>query len=475
MSLDTDWIDEPYVPSRYRGKGTRSEEEVSLNFSPVDPRVKSLDDVIGLDELKEELRLQLQVWANPEGLHKLGGKARIGFVFSGPPGSGKTTSAHALAAETKKRLYTFSGTDFQAKNGKDELVRMINSLREEDAIIFVDEADDLLHKRDFRQEQSGPLVKTLLVELDQTTRNFKAFFIFATNMHPSGIDDALLHAGRLGRPLIFRNLRLSERVELLEISRKNYSVDEGVLLMPLASQMSSVPTANLAHLFDEGAFVAFRNNREQITQEDLQEAASRLRSGLERKKGWTDEELQRVAVHEAGHTIVQLVTNKSWNAVGFVQLSQRLEGDGGSTHGNDERAEEQLQTRDAVIEQIAGCLAGGQAELVILGNVSAGQSGDLASANKIADQAVADWGLGLGSASLRIHDHERYWSSDLQDDEWNSEALKLLEAGELVAKTLLRREIVALTVLVERLKESRVADSTIIKSWLSELLPMVED
>lgn len=444
-----------------------------LDYTPVEPKVRSLDDVIGLDELKEELRLQLAVWAEPDGLRGLGGKARIGFVFSGPPGSGKTTSAHALAAETGKKLYTFSGMDFQAENGKDKLVSMIRRLRDEDAIVFVDEADDLLHKRDFRMERSGPLVKTMLVNLDQTTQSFRAFFIFATNMHPNGIDDALLHAGRLGRPLIFRHLRLDERVELLEHAGRSYNVAPGTLLMPLAAQMGDVPTANLAHLFDEGAFVAFRSGHSSITQEDLQEAAQRLRAGLERKKGWTPEQLRRVSVHEAGHAIVRLVTTSRWSSLGFVQISQRVEGNDGSTHENED--DTHFITRERVVDDIATCLAGGQAELLLLGSISNGHSADLENANDIADSAAASWAFGLGDASSRTYSNDRYWASNSQDDVWNGQAARLLLEGEVTARTMLRQEREALEELATRLADHKVADSNKVREWLQDLMPKVRD
>jgi len=444
-----------------------------LSYEGTIPSVKSLDDVIGLDELKEELRLQLAVWASPEGLRKLGGKARIGFVFSGPPGSGKTTSAHALAAETGKKLYTFSGMDFQSSDGKDKLVAMIKRLRDEDAIVFVDEADDLLHKRDLRMERSGPLVKTMLVNLDQTTQSFKAFFIFATNMHPQGIDDALLHAGRLGRPLIFRHLRLDERVALLEYAKKSYNVAPDALLLPLASQMADVPTANLAHLFDEGAFVAFRSGHDCITQEDLQEAAQRLRSGLERKKEWSPEELKRVSIHEAGRAIVRLVTTRKWSSLGFVQISQRVEGNEGSTHDNDDG--EHFMTIDRTVNEIAAALAGGQAEVLLLGSISNGHSADLEMANGLADQAVVAWGFGQSNTRLRTQDNERYWSSNIQDDSWNDAAADLLLEGEVVARTLLIQEKEALELLAMNLAVFKVADSNKVREWLQELLPKVKD
>lgn len=450
-----------------------AQSDTPLNFEPVKPRVQTLDDVIGLDELKDELRLQLQVWANSEGLAELGGKARIGFIFSGPTGSGKTTSAHALAAETGKELFVFSGTDFQNGDGRDRLVEMIETLHKRDAIVFIDESDDLLHKRDFRMERSGPLVKTLLVNLDQTTRDVKAFFIFATNMHPQGIDDALLSAHRLGRPLIFRHLRQDERVLLLERHRDSYRVDPGVILGPIASQMGDIPTANLAYLFDEGAFVAFRRGHACIDQSDLQEAAQRLRSGLEKRKDWLPDELYRVAAHEAGHTIVQLLNDKRWDTIGFVQVSQRLEGNDGTTHGNDETID-RAWTAERVVRHIGTSFGGRVAETILTGSYSSGCEGDLTAANRLADKASADWAFGKGDLALRVTDHDRYWNSKEQEDAWNQYAAMLLNQGMGYADTVLMENLEALKLLTDKLVTHRVADSATLKGWLGHLLSGVE-
>lgn len=126
----------------------------SLADRRTDPRAASLDEVIGLDEIKAELRAQIALWAEPERLERLGGKPRVGFIFSGPPGTGKTTSAHALAAETGRDLYTFSGPEFYGDPGRLELRSILAELAGRPAIVFVDEADDLLHSRNFEHSRT---------------------------------------------------------------------------------------------------------------------------------------------------------------------------------------------------------------------------------------------------------------------------------------------------------------------------------
>jgi ATP-dependent metalloprotease len=194
---------------------------------------------------------------------------------------------------------------------------------------------------------------------------------------------------------------------------------------------------------------------------------------LERRKEWTPEQLKRVSAHEAGHAIVRLVTTGKWSSLGFVQISQRVEGNEGSTHENED--DEHYMTRDGVINSIAVMMAGGQAENLLLGSTGNGHSADLEDANNLADSAVSSWGFGNADTNTRVYANERYWSSNQQDDNWNVMASRLLLEGEVVARTLLRAEKEALMVLAENLAREKVADSNKVREWLHLLLPKVTE
>ena len=430
--------------------------------------MRSLDDVIGLDEIKSELRSQLRLWTEPERLTRLGGRPRVGFIFSGPPGTGKTTSAHALAAETGRDLYAFSGPEFYGDPGRLELRSIVTQLAGRPAIVFVDEADDLLHVRNFEEEYSQSLVKHLLVGLDRTTQDHQAFFIFATNMPPSAIEPALCHAGRLGRPIVFRNLNLAERRTLLEHLAGGYSLDPSVRLENLAARAHEFPTADLAHLLNEAAYLAWRSDRDAILPTDIDEAISRLRSGLPRVTPIEEGDLLRTALHEAGHAIVRLVTQGRWDAVGLVQLSARSEGELGITE-SDEFAGDTL-TPTHVRDLLAEALAGREAERLILGDAGNGSATDLRNANSLADRAAADWGFSRRGARTY---YGGAFPGPIVEDRMDRAATEILLDGERHARTLLVACRPALEQLGERLREHHYADTAMLQEWLGDLLPQV--
>jgi len=442
-----------------------------LELVPTEPRVKSLDDVIGLSELKDELRLQLSVWADPSGLRLLGGNPRKGFVFSGPPGTGKTTTAHALASETGKTLYTFSGADFQGDKEpvRQKLIRLIEQTRDQECIVFIDEADDLLHRRDYDQELSGMLVKAMLVHLDQTTHSFKAFYIFATNMAPQYIEPALLHQGRLGRALQFRQLTLPERVKLLEHHRVRYTVTPSINLYPVASQLGSVPTADLAHLFDEGAIVAFSNGHDSIQQTDLLEAATRLRSGLKSSDLLTEKDLKHAASHEAGHALMNALVSGSWDSVSFIQISTRSNGEGGSTHidpGN-----EQFMSKEDLYRNLSVAVAGVVAEEQVMGVQTAGGIADFHIASNIARSFVERWGVTDALGPMAYDDESHHNPQKEKVEEMVKQAMT---EAKIRARVHLEFYDEALQLLTIHLAENLMAEGKDLRAWVGHLVPKVK-
>ena len=443
------------------GLGTDSSAPGSLMPPPTAPKAASLDELAGVDEIKNELRAQVRLWAAPEPLRRLGGAPRIGFIFAGPTGTGKTTAAHALAAETGRDLYTFAGPDFAGVAGRELLTTVLATMTRQPAVVFVDEADDLLHKRDFRRERSESLVKHLLVGLDRTTRDIRSFFVLATNLDPDEIDPALCHPGRLGRPIVFRGLAAAERHALLVAQGRGYRLADDVDLAPMAAQLGGLPTATLVHLLDEGAFVAARDGHEYIDAADLQEAVARLRSGLARGRPWDPDELRRTAAHEAGHAIVRLVLAGRWDAVSWVQVDARAEGSLGVMFGGEQDLSS--MTEAEVRHLLAVGIAGRVAEIVVTGHADVAAASDLRSTNELAMRAAQTWGFSRRGLVLS----NEYADAIVEADVDNA-VRDLLDRAEADAEAILGTHRAALDVLTERLILHRAGSGKDIADWLAD-------
>jgi cell division protease FtsH len=431
----------------------------------VSPRARSLDDLIGLDEVKAELRAQIRVWSAPHELARLGGAPRAGLLFAGPTGTGKTTAANALAAEARRPLYTFAGPDFHDAAGKDLLATVLSVTARQPAVVFVDEADDLVHARDHRREASESLVKYLLVGLDRTSREISAFFVFATNLDPERIDPALCHPGRLGRPIRFRTLDTQERLRLLEQLASRYLVAPGVLLDGIAARLERLPTASVAHAFDEAAFVAWRRGADAIGLADLHEAATRLRSGIPRARSFTAQELYAVAVHESGHAIARLVVEGRWSAVAFVAVDARADGALGEMEERpaDGSVQSEREVRDALIVGLAGRAA----ERLVFGQADTGSSVDLANCNALALSAVRDWGFGRRGPRTADRYAEAILEARIDDD-----VAAMLGEAERQATFVLARSRAALVRLADLLVEHRSATAADLERWLGDVLDL---
>ncbi len=428
------------------------------------PRVRSLDELSGLDEVKAELRAQVRLWADPGALSLLGGAPRSGMLFVGPTGTGKTTAANALAAETDRPLYTFAGPDFHDAEGKDLLATVLAATAREPAVVFIDEADDLVHVRDFRREASESLVKYLLVGLDRTTRDIAAFVVLATNLEPDAIDPALCHPGRLGRPIAFRRLDGAERLELLRRTARRFALDEGANLELVATRLAGMPTASVAHVLDEAAFVAWRRESTRIDDGDLHEAVARLRAGLPRARAMSAGEVRGAAVHEAGHALVSIVLAGDWRAVAFVSIDARAEGQVGST--TPEEDDDTIHSDAWVRRELAVGLAGREAELLLLGTTDTGSASDLAAANALAVRSAGEWGFSRRGARTAPKYPESRVEARVDDA-----AAKLVREAEHLARAVLDEHRGALELLAERLEVHRRATARDLETWLAGLLP----
>lgn len=222
----------------------------------------------------------------------------------------------------------------------------------------------------------------------------------------------------------------------------------------------------MANLLNEAAYVAWRNDRPQIAANDIDEAISRLRSGLPRVSPMAEDDLRRTAVHEAGHALVRLVTQGRWESVGLVQLSARSEGELGITE-SDEFAGDTL-TPTQVRDLLAEALAGREAEILLLGDAGNGSINDLKNANGLADRAAADWGF--SSRGARTYYGGQFPGSVIEA-RLDEAASEILADGQDRARELVADHRSQLELLSDRLCEHHYADATMLREWLGEQLP----
>jgi cell division protease FtsH len=360
------------------------------------------DDVAGVDEAKTELMEIVDFLKRPQRYQKLGGRIPKGVLLVGPPGTGKTLLAKAVAGEANVPFFSISGSEFV------ELFVGMGAARVRDlfdqakqkapCIVFIDEIDAIGKARSagrgtvFGHDEREQTLNQLLVEMDGFDSTKGVVIMAATNT-PEVLDPALLRAGRFDRQVVIDRPDLTGRIDILRVHARKIALARNADLTAIAARTPGMVGADLANIINEAALLAARRGAEQVEQKDLEEAIDRVMLGLERKsRCMTPEEKQRVACHEAGHTLVALsvqhadpvhrvsIIPRSIGALGYMlQLPTQ---------------EKYLLTRPELEDRIAVMLGGRGAEDVVYnGVVSTGASDDLHRASELARQMVTQYGM----------------------------------------------------------------------------------
>ena len=337
--------------------------------------------------------------SNPEAYRRLGAKMPSGLMLYGPPGTGKTLLAKAVAGEAGAAFYAMSGSDFV------EMYVGVGAGRVRDlfakargatpAIIFIDEVDAIGAKRGGGAEGGGghreadQTLNQLLVEMDGFGGNERLLVIAATNRLDT-LDPALLRPGRFSRHIHVGAPSEEGRLQILNVHAKGKPLAEDVDLPHLAKVTAGASGADLAEMLNEGAIMAARAERTQLTHEDLFEGFLRVVAGPRKASAMLAAgEREAVAYHEAGHVLCAELcptVDKTLHAT----INPRGQAAGFAVVGRSDRA---LHTAQHIHEQLIYILGGRAAEHVIYGTVSSGAANDLEKANGIARAAVEQYGL----------------------------------------------------------------------------------
>lgn len=357
-------------------------------------------DVAGVDEAKEELQEVVNFLREPERYRKLGGRMPKGLLLVGPPGTGKTMLAKAVAGEAGVPFFSISGSEFV------ELFVGVGAARVRDlfqealkrtpCIIFIDELDALGKARGANpfaggHDEKEQTLNQLLVELDGFDARQGMVVLAATN-RPEILDPALLRAGRFDRQVLVDRPDKKGREAILNVHVKNVVIGNDVNMEQIAAATAGFTGADLANLCNEAALLAARRGGEQVMMIDFNEAIERTVAGLQKKNRiLTDEERHRVAHHEMGHALLALALPGT-DPVHKVSIIPRGAGALGYTM---QRPTEDrfLMLRDELEHRLIVLLGGRAAEMIIYGQASTGAADDLAKATEIARNMVTRLGM----------------------------------------------------------------------------------
>ncbi len=357
----------------------------------------TFEDVAGVDEAKEELSEVVEFLKDPKKYTRLGGRIPKGVLLMGPPGSGKTLLARAIAGEAEVPFFTISGSDFVemfvgvgASRVRDLFAQ---GLKNAPCIIFIDEIDAVGRHRGAGlgggHDEREQTLNQLLVEMDGFESNEGVILISATN-RPDVLDPALLRPGRFDRQVMVPLPDLAGRQKILEVHMRKTPVGDGVDTTVLAKGTAGFSGADLENLVNEAALLAAKRGKEKLQMVDFEDAKDKVYMGLERKtKVQREEELKNTAIHEGGHALVArfLPDTDAVNKITIIPRGRAL----GLTWFLPE--ERDTYYRDWLEHQLAIGLGGRAAEELVFNRMSTGASNDIKQATETAQKMVREWGM----------------------------------------------------------------------------------
>ncbi len=444
-------------------------------------------DVAGVDEAKEELQEIIEFLKDPNRFQRLGGRIPKGVLLVGPPGSGKTLMAKAVAGEANVPFYTISGSDFVemfvgvgAARVRDlfEQAKRAAKSSGKGAIIFLDEIDAVGRQRfagiGGGHDEREQTLNALLVEMDGFDTHAGVILIGATN-RPDVLDPALLRPGRFDRTVVIDRPDVRGREEILKIHSANVRVGTNVELSKLARQTPGFSGADLANLVNEGALLAARREKDSVGQEELEESIERVMAGPERKSRLISKhEKEIVAVHESGHALLTLLVTGSTDHLHKVSIIPRGHAALGYTlHMPVE--DRYLTTEKELREKIIVLLGGRVAEELVFKEITTGAQNDLEIATNYAQRMVCEYGMSkkLGHLTFGKKDRDIFLGRDLLREKDYSESTaisideevrKIVDDCHIRATDLLRIHLDKLRKLADRLLEKEVLEAEEVKN-----------
>ena len=442
-------------------------------------------DVAGVDEAKEELQEIIEYLKEPKRFQKLGGKIPKGVLLMGPPGSGKTLLAKAVAGEADVPFFTISGSDFVemfvgvgASRVRDlfEQAKKSAKTSERGAIIFIDEIDAVGRQRfagiGGGHDEREQTLNALLVEMDGFNTTEAVILISATN-RPDVLDPALLRPGRFDRQVVVSAPDIVGREAILKVHVKKIKLDPSVDLKKLARQTPGFSGADLANLANEAALLAARDNKKAVTMKELESSIERVMAGTERKsRVISKKEKKTVACHESGHALVALyvpetdplhkvsIIPRGTAALGYT-LQMPLE-------------DRYIVSKDELVGRLKVLMGGRVAEELTFNQVTTGAQNDLQVATDIARRMVCEYGMSekLGHLTFGKRHEMVFLGRDLGEERnysdetaeaIDAEVKQIVDSCYDAAKVILEQHRAELDKLSATLLEKEVLDGKEVK------------
>lgn len=355
-------------------------------------------DVAGEDEAKENLSEIVDYLHNPAKYKEIGASMPKGILLVGPPGTGKTMLAKAVAGESNVPFFSMSGSEFVEMfvgMGASKVRDLFRQAKEKaPCIVFIDEIDAIGQKRDGRvggNDEREQTLNQLLTEMDGFETNNGVIILAATN-RPESLDPALTRPGRFDRRVPVELPDLKGREEILKVHAKKVKLDQSVDFAEIARMASGASGAELANIVNEAALRAVRENRRYVTQADLEESIEVVIAGYQKKNAiLTDYEKKVVAYHEIGHALVAAKQSNS-APVQKITIVPRTSGALGYTMQVDE-GNHYLMSKEELENKIATLTGGRAAEELIFNSASTGASNDIEQATKLARAMIIRYGM----------------------------------------------------------------------------------
>jgi cell division protease FtsH len=436
------------------------------------PNVK-LDNVAGMDEVKEEVAEVIEYLKDPARFRKLGGRPPKGILFYGEPGVGKTLLAKALAGEAHVPFISVSGSDFVEMFVGVGAARMRDTFetarKNAPCIVFIDEIDAVGRSRGAinlgGNDEREQTLNQLLVEMDGFDTSEGILIIAATN-RPDILDPALLRPGRFDRQIFIPKPDVKGRYEILKVHAKNKPLAKDVDLELIARATPGFTGADLENILNEAALLAARKRKDLIHMEDLEEAIDRVMMGLERRgMAISPKEKEKIAVHEAGHALMGLMMPNA-DPLHKVSIIPRGMALGVTTQLPID--DKHIYDKADLLSRIHILMGGRCAEEVFYGKdgITTGAENDLQRATDLAYRIVATWGMSenVGPISVRRNVNPFLGGSTVMEGspdllkEIDKEVQKLLASAYEETKRVIAENKEALSSVVKRLIEKETID-----------------